>query len=145
MPSPPVVGKKTNGYEITKHLNTGAMANAYAARNAEGQKVFLKWYKSPTRRVSWFDAWVEYLKELNQRVSEPRLRRFCVRHLDSFFCDRAFHQVYEFVEGGHDLETILGKIRANPASMEWKKRTILAKVMLAGIHQLHEHKIAHCD
>jgi serine/threonine protein kinase len=145
MPSPPVVGKKTNGYEIIKHLNTGAMANAYAARNPEGQKVFLKWYKSPTIRVSWFEGWVKYLEELNRRVSEPSLKRFCVRHVDSFFCERAFHQVYEFVEGGHDLETILGQVRSNPSSMEWNKRTILAKVMMAGIHQLHDHKIAHCD
>lgn len=141
-------GDKINGYSITKHLNTGAMANAFAAVNKEGRKVFFKQYKSPAVAVTWFQSYVEYQKELNRRVAAPNLKRFCVHQLDSFvfkFGVDTFFQVYEFIEGGHDLESILQKIRSNPSSLNWHQRTILAKVMMAGIHQLHEQRIAHCD
>ena len=141
-------GDNIKSYLITKHLNTGAMANAFAAQAPDGRKVFLKQYKSPSVAVKWFADYVNYQKELNRRVREPALRRFCVHQLDSFvfkFGIDTFFQVYEFVEGGHDLETILEKIRKNPSSLNWHQRTIIAKVMMAGIHQLHEQQIAHCD
>ncbi len=149
MPRLPQVGNQIKRYRITDHLNTGMMANAYAAQADDGRKVFFKWYKSPTVGKDWFEDYVDYQKELNRRVGQPALRRFCVHQLDSFVhklgASEAFYQVYEFVEGGHDLGTIIERIRKDPVSLNWSQRTILAKVMMAGIHQLHEHKIVHCD
>jgi serine/threonine protein kinase len=81
-------------------------------------------------------------------VHESELKRFCVKQLDSFvykFGVDTFFQSYEFIEGGHDLETILDKLRSNPTFLNWHQKTIVAKVMMAGIHKLHEQKIAHCD
>ena len=141
-------GDRIKDYLISKHLNTGAMANAFAAESPDKRKVFFKQYKSPAVGVKWFTSYVQYQKELNRRINEPALKRFCVRQLDSFvykFGVDTFFQVYEFVEGGHDLETILAGIRRNPSSLGWSQRSIIAKVMMAGIHQLHEQKIAHCD
>src|SRR5262249_25684420 len=107
------------GYKIIEHLNTGAMANAYAAVSPDGGKVFLKQYKSPAVSVNWFKPYVEYQKELNRRVGEPSLKRFCVHQIDAFvepFGPPTFFQVYEFIEGGHDLGTILDTIRKDPAA-----------------------------
>jgi eukaryotic-like serine/threonine-protein kinase len=148
MPRVPKSGDNIKGYTIKQHLSTGAMANAFAARSPDGMKVFLKQYKSPAVGVKWFADYVDYQKELNRRVRESELKRFCVKHLDSFvykFGSDTFFQIYEFIEGGHDLETILDKLRFNPTFLNWHQRTIIAKVMMAGIHKLHEQKIAHCD
>lgn len=148
MPVPAKPNDVVKGYQIVEQLGKGAMAWAYSARAPDGAKVFFKEYSSPTVLVPWFEDYVKYQKELNGRVRLPSLQRFCVRHLESFvekYYVPTFFQVYEFIEGGHDLESILDKIRANPAALNWHQRTILAKVMMAGIHQLHEQKIAHCD
>ncbi len=148
MPRVLKAGDKIRDYSIVTPLNTGAMANAFAAQGPDGRKVFFKQYKSPAVGVEWFSAYVEYQKELNRRVMDPLLKRFCVHQLDSFvfkFGVDTFFQAYEFIEGGHDLGHIIEKIRKDPASLNWQQRLILAKVMMAGIHQLHEQKIAHCD
>jgi serine/threonine protein kinase len=141
-------GDQINGYRITEHLNTGAMANAFAAESREGRKVFFKQYKSPSVAVKWFQPYVDYQKELNRRIKRPDLSRFCVHQLDSFverFGMDTFFQVYEFVEGGHDLGSVLNKVRENSKALTWYQRVILAKVLTAGIHQLHSHDIVHCD
>ncbi len=148
MPRVPKAGDEIGGYKLIQHLNTGAMAWSFSARSPEGDKVFFKAYKSPAVAVQWFHPYVVYQQELNRRAREPGLKRFCVKQVASFvhtFGIPTFFQVYEFVEGGHDLETVLAKIRKDPSSLSWNQRLILAKVMMAGIHQLHEAKIVHCD
>jgi serine/threonine protein kinase len=76
------------------------------------------------------------------------LQRFCVRHLDAFvfkYGGPTIFQVYEFIEGGHDLGTILNCARKNTKSLTWEQRLIMAKVIMAAIHQLHEKKVVHGD
>lgn len=148
MPRVLKAGDEINGYKLTQHLNTGAMANAFAAKAPGGRKVFFKQYKSPAVAVTWFEPYVTYQGELNRRVAQPALKRFCVNQLDSFVHTvgvPTFFQAYEFVEGGHDLESILKTIRKNPTALTWNQKLILAKVMMAGIHHLHESHIVHCD
>jgi serine/threonine protein kinase len=135
-------------YTIEKHLNTGAMANAFAAVDAKGKRVFLKSYKSPTCAVSWYRSYVDYQKELKRRLESHTVGKFCVRLIDQFefkFGVSTFFQVFEFIHGGEDLEQILVKLRRNPRSLDWNQRHILAKVMMAAIHQLHDAKIVHGD
>ena len=102
-----------NGYTLTEHVSTGGMANAYAAKTKDGRKVFFKLYKSPTVAVKWYPDYLRYMAELNRRVCLPALTRFCVKHIESFEWARGssktktFFQVFEFVEGGHDLSAIL--------------------------------------
>ena len=151
-----LVGEVTiNGYKIVRELNVGGFASAFEARSKEGTKVFLKAYKSPSVAISWFFPYLNYIRELNARVADPQLQRFCVRQIDSFLNSRKkpsgapgpehLCQVYEFVEGGHDLDTILQKLRKDPAWLKWDQQLILAKVLMAGINQLHIKDIVHCD
>lgn len=148
MPRLPQPGNCINGYSIVRHLNAGAMANAYEAKSPSGEKVFFKQYKSPSVAVSWFKDFVAYNREMNRRIESPDLQRFCVRNLASFeakFGVPTFFQVFEFVEGGHDLGAILERARKSAGAISWEQRLIMAKVIMAAIHQLHEKKIVHAD
>ncbi len=141
-------GDAINGYKIVAHLNTGAMANAFAATDRDGNKVFFKSYKSPTCAVSWYKEYIAYQRELKQRLEGHLVGRFCVRLLDQFefkFGVPTFFQAFEFVRSGEDLEQILDKLRRSPTALDWNKRVILAKVMMAAINQLHDAKIVHGD
>ena len=44
------------------------MAISYAAQSADGRKIFLKQYKSPSPTVVWYGAFVDYQQELAARV-----------------------------------------------------------------------------
>lgn len=148
MPRYPQEKAVINGYTITSVLNTGAFAWACSAINSKGEKVFLKEYKSPASKKPWFYQFLEHNKELNSRIASPELQRFCVRHLDSFvfnYGGPTIFQVYEFIEGGCDLGTILDSARKNTKSLTWEQRLIMAKVIMAAIHQLHEKKVVHGD
>jgi len=141
-------GEVVNGYTIKKRISTGAMAVAYEARNAAGERVFFKQYKSPACLLSWYKAYVEYQQELKRRIETSMARNFTYRFIDFFEAKagpRTFFQVFEFVEGGNDLEGILLGARNRPASLAWEQRVTLAKVMMAGVHALHDARIVHCD
>jgi serine/threonine protein kinase len=148
MPRPLRIGESANGYEATKLLNTGMMAWAYEARNRSGERVFLKQYKSPALAVDWYKGYVKYQARLKERIEGKPVRKFCVRLLDQFEAKvgpLTYFQVFEFVEGGHDLGKILERIRISPSSTTWEQRLIWSRVFMAGISQLHEAGIVHGD
>jgi serine/threonine protein kinase len=148
MPRLPQPGNIINGYTITEQINAGAMANSFSAEAPDGKKVFFKQYKSPTVAVDWYSDYIKYNQELNRRIGDPNLQRFCVRNVASFevkFGVTTFFQVYEFVEGGHDLGTILENIKKHPKLVSWDQRLIMGKVIMASINALHAAKVVHAD
>lgn len=148
MPRKAKPGDRIGNYEIIKELNVGGMAFSYSARSSEGCKVFFKQYKSPTPSVSWYHAYVEYQSELKRRVEGGTARSFSYKFIEFFereFGSRTYFQVFEFVEGGHDLEALLASARRRRDELSWETRLILAKVMMAGVNALHEAKVVHCD
>ena len=143
-------GKVVNGYTIQRKLNSGAFALAYEAKDSAGTRVFFKQYKSPSPPwVKWYPAYVEYQKELKKRIESQRAKEFTYRFIEFFESKDvpplAFYQVFEYVDNGDDLEKILLKAKNKPSSLSWDQRVMLAKVMMAGIHALHDAKIVHCD
>jgi len=68
-----------------------------------------------------------------------------VDQFEEVFGVRTFFQAFEFVHGGEDMSAILTKLRRSPSTLNWQQRLILAKVMMAGIDQLHKAKIVHGD
>jgi serine/threonine protein kinase len=138
-------------YDTVRHINKGQMANAYEARDSSGARVFLKAYISPTPAVEWYEGYLAYVKKLNHRIATSTAAGYCEKALDSFEAKvghskhATFFQVLEFVDGGRDLETILGKAATVPGSLTWPQRLSMAKVMLASLRQLHDAKIVHCD
>ena len=138
-------------YETVRHINKGQMANAYEAKESSGRRVFLKAYISPTPAVEWYKPYIAYVRKVNQRIAASGAAGHCVNALDTFEAKvgksnyPTFFQVYEFIEGGHDLESILKKAESSPGSLSWQQRFSMAKVMLASLKHLHHAKIVHCD
>lgn len=138
-------------YETTRHINKGQMANAYEARDSIGKRVFLKAYISPTPAVEWYKAYIAYVRKLNQQIARSTASAYCEQAIDTFeakvgFSRHAtFFQVYDFVDGGHDLESILKQAHTTPGRLKWTQRVSMAKVMLACLRQLHGARIVHCD
>jgi eukaryotic-like serine/threonine-protein kinase len=150
-------GDEINGYTITRVFGPGAMAISYEARSRAGQRVFFKQYKSPAVTVEWYRGFVRYQKELNRRIAETPARNYCVRAIDAFeavWGGRNYFQVFEFVENGADLGGIFeqeaeangGRAPAPPfAQQMWERHVIWAKVLMSGIHTLHQARVAHAD
>jgi serine/threonine protein kinase len=141
-------GDTVNGYTIVRHLNTGAFALAYEAKDASGDRVFFKQYKSPSVAIDWFRGYVAYQQELKHRVETSRVKNFTYSFKE-FFTAKAgpetFFQVFEFVASGDDLEATLKAAERHPATLAWEQRVTLAKVLMTGIQALHEAKIIHTD
>lgn len=151
-------GDEINGYRIAEVIGPGAMAISYEARSPSGQRVFFKQYKSPSVTVDWYRDYVRYQKELNRRIAEGAARNYCVRAIDAFeavWGGRNYFQVFEFVENGADLGGIFQReVEANggrmlpvpfPTPRLWEQHLIWAKVLMSGIHALHQANVAHAD
>jgi serine/threonine protein kinase len=127
------------------------MANAYEAKDASGKRVFLKAYISPTPAVEWYKAYITYVKKLNHRIASSTAAAYCEQAKGTFEAKvgkskhATFFQVYDFVDGGKDLESILKKAVSVPGSLSWSQRVSMAKVMLSSLNQLHDARIVHCD
>lgn len=138
-------------YETIRHINKGQMANAYEAKDSLGKRTFLKAYISPTPAVEWYNAYITYVRKLNQRIASSTASGYCAQAIDTFEAKvgkskyATFFQVYEFVDGGNDLESILKKAAISPGSLSWGRRVSMAKVMLSSLNQLHDARIVHCD
>jgi eukaryotic-like serine/threonine-protein kinase len=146
MPRKAKPGNRIGKYYIEKELNAGAMAIAYKA-TCGGETVFFKQYKSPTPTVSWYESYVDYQKELKRRIESSNAKNFSYRFIDFFeesFGGKNFFQVFEWVDGGKDLEHFLQDAHA-PGRVTWEQRLTLARVLMAGINSLHEAGIIHCD
>jgi serine/threonine protein kinase len=138
-------GERVQGYTIDELITTGNNSVAYAARSSAGEKVFFKLYQSPSIRVPWYRPFVQHQRELKQRIEGGPCRQFCYRFLGGFEYDRKYHQVFEFLDRSHSLAQILDRIRFSPAAVGWEQRELMAKVLVAGINQLHRAKIVHSD
>lgn len=151
------IGDTIRGYRVTKVFGPGAMAISYAAEARGGPRIFLKQYKSPSPRVIWYPAFVDYQQELAARVRGGKAAHYAVRLVDAFeeeWGGPCYFQAYEFVEHGSDLQQMLDDEREvhartgasplrDPAT--WARHVTWAKVLLAGIASLHESKIVHAD
>ena len=136
-----------HGYKIDRKgfNHSGAMALAYAAKDPGGKKVFFKQYKSPSIRVSWYRAYVEYQKELKKRIDgNSNLREFCYEMIDFFEEKKCYHQVFGWVESSEDLSKVLEKVKAGRGP-DFAQRVILAKRLMGSMNALHEAKIIHAD
>ena len=117
---------------------------SYAAKDSSGNKVFLKMYKSPTVRVSWYRAYVDYQKELKRRIeANAELNEFCYDMLDFFEEKRRYYQVFGWCEAP-DISKILEMVRAGKGP-NFKQRVILAKRLMGSMTTLHKAKIVHAD
>jgi serine/threonine protein kinase len=139
------IGDKIQGYTIADLITIGNNSVAYAATDAGGRKVFFKAYQSPSIRVKWYKPFIEHQKEMKARIEGSTCRQFCYQFLGGFEHARKFHQVFEFLDKSHSLQKILDRIKTHPTEVTWSSRELMAKVLVAGISQLHSAGIVHAD
>lgn len=153
MPPTPKIGFVAPGskgdYRLERLITEGNMAwslEATDVRNANA-RVFLKYYKSPTPRVDWYDDYVSYVQELNSRLETSSAAKYCVLCKDLFTAnprpgkcpDDYFYQVYDFIQAD-DLRGLMDK-----EDITWNKRKDIAKIFLVSMKKIHEAGVVHCD
>lgn len=151
-------GDVINGYRITKVLGPGAMAIAYTAEGPAGEPVFFKQYKSPSVTLDWYRNYVRYQEELHRRIEAGPARNYCIRLFDAFeavWGGRTYFQVFELVQNGDDMGGIFdeehraaggrGRAISLADAKLWERHVIWAKVLMSGVHALHQAGVAHAD
>ncbi|MCI0701387.1 MAG: protein kinase [Planctomycetia bacterium] len=136
---------KVQGYTIKDLITIGNNSVAYAASDASGRKVFFKMYQSPSVRVKWYRPFIDHQREMKFRIESGPCKQFCYQFLGGFEHARKYHQVFEFLDKSHSLDKILEKVRTSPGEVSWPARELMAKVLVAGISQLHAAGIVHAD
>lgn len=135
------------GYVIVgKELSNGANATSYKAQDKDGGYVFLKNYKSPSCRVSWYNDYIAYQNELKRRIEQSEILTGQTCRFLKFFEYRnsegvsSYCQTFEFLEGGENLKTLLEN-----SELTWLQRFTFAKLLMTGIRCLHKAGIIHAD
>lgn len=153
MPPKPKIGSVVSGkkgnYRLEQEIADGNMSWALRAVNTDtGEAVFLKYYKSPTPTVAWYPRYLEYVAQLNKRLTDSAAAQYCVLARDLFTANprpkmcpcEFFYSTYDFIESGYDLRKLM-----DDSDIPWEKRKSIAKVFLSSMKKIHEAKVIHCD
>ena len=154
MPVSPKPGTVVQGrkgqYEILKILNQGNMSWSLEVADVSHarRKTFLKYYLSPTPRVDWYSAYIDYVNEINERLESSNAAQYCVLCQDLFTAnpkpgkcpDEYLFQAFEFIDSGCDLRGLLDR-----GDLTWDKRKSIAKVFLVSMKNIHSAGVVHCD
>ncbi len=156
MPIKTKVGEIIEGskgkYEIVREITEGNMAWALEAKDIDhgGKRIFLKYYKSPTPTVDWYNDYIAYVGEINRRLEENAAARYCVLSNDLFvanprpsaeFCDAEFlFQAYDFIDSGYDMQKLLDEGKTSV-----QERLLVAKIFLVAMRKVHDAGVIHCD
>ena len=149
-------GNRTT-YTIDSVLNKGPFSTSCEAHEETGNKVFLKFYKTPGPLSTWFKDYLDYERELNRRLSQdPQLSQKTVSALE-VFVGRLFipsegrfrgfdtHvQVFPFIKGNLTLKDLMEN-GFEGKQLEWEDRLLVATVTLAAMRDLHNAGIIHSD
>lgn len=128
-------------YAIEDFHSMGHFAVSYKARGPNGERVFLKQYKSPSRMVPWYRAYIDYQRELKRRVeSDPTLASRTYDFVDMFEAGGAFIQAFGFIERGRDLRHLLDSGKATP-----RQRWQFAESFVSALARFHGAGIVHTD
>ena len=154
MPVSPKTGTIVQGrkgqYEILKILNQGNMSWSLEVADVSHarRRTFLKYYLSPTPRVDWYAAYIDYVNEINERLEASNAAQYCVLCQDLFTAnpkpgkcpDEYLFQAFEFIDSGCDLRGLLDR-----GDLTWDKRKSIAKVFLVSMKNIHSAGVVHCD
>ena len=151
-----VVKSIAHRYQIVKEINKGGFADAYKAINEDGEAVFLKQYKSPSKLVPWFKPYFSYEAELNRRLKEDPVLQNATVYANEVFLGRVYKedgctlwtrneclfQVFPFISGNTNLSDMIGK---KGKSFDWEKRLYACTVFAFALRKLHDADVIHCD
>lgn len=151
-----IVKSKEHTYTVLKELNKGGFADAYKARTEDGETVFFKQYKSPTKLVPWFKSYFSYEKTLNDRLhNDPVLKTASVYANETFLAkpmkpngynywtrNECLFQTFPFITGNLTLADLIKK---DFKEYDWEKRLYACTVFAFALRKLHDANVVHCD
>ena len=151
-----VVKSMAHRYQIVKEINKGGFADAYKAIDEDGEAVFLKQYKSPSKLVPWFKPYFSYEAELNKRLRDDPVLQNATVYANEVFLGKVYKedghtlwtrneclfQVFPFISGNTNLSDMIGK---KGASFDWEKRLYACTVFAFALRKLHDADVIHCD
>ncbi len=131
-------GENIHNYTIEDLKTIGDCAISYFAHNEAGERVFLKIYKSPTRRAAaLFQQFIDQQLFLKEKLDHIDGAETILEVLE---LESAFHcQVKEFIIGD-DLSCYLSE-----NSLAHEEKVHLALNIVKALMQIHEHGIVHAD
>lgn len=138
-------GDTVESLRVSAEISRGAQATCYLAEKSAGERVFLKQYKSPSQRVCWYRDFIRYQEQLRRRIDESKCIHFCYRQLLRFEREQCLFQGFEFLDSSSSLRELLLSAARKKSSLKGVQRLILAKVLVAGVSELHQQKIVHAD
>jgi serine/threonine protein kinase len=147
MPEPKVddvVKSPTTTYKIARMLNSGAEGTACLARNAAGQRVFLKFMQRETPASDKLQkfAFREWQLELGRKLRE--IPSFVSVTIEFFEQAHHYWRADQFVDG-QSLETRLRAAESDPSAYPQEERQRDAKVMAFTLTKIHEYRVVHSD
>lgn len=132
---------KVGFYTVEEFLNSGGFATSYKAKNTSGSPVFLKQYKSPSVTVDWYKSFINYQKDIKERIeADNDLKGRTYRFIQSFEDKQTFIQIFEYISDGKDLKEHL----SDPA-LTWAHKYTFAMLLMYSIKLLHGAGIVHTD
>ncbi len=150
----PSAGTVINGYEILRVFEPGGFSFGAKAKAPDGKIVLLRKYKRPGGGSPWLDGFIAHHHEIRRRViADPAAQDLCLGSLENFVMSKeggevplkAFYQVFEWLEGGKDLRTVLDELKLSPNAYDWNQRLIIAREILFAVNALHNVGIVHSD
>ena len=142
-------------YELGKELNTGDTSFAFEAFDETGKRVFLKITYDPSDAKPWYNAYLEYLKEINRRLAKDLyLKQKSVYAYDVFSAALvrngrpqkypAIFQVFPFISGNLNLRDLIEKGYEGKV-LDWAERKMVANIFTFAMENLHTAGIVHGD
>ena len=109
----------------------------------QNKKVFLKKYYIPGPRSKWFDEFVEYQNQIQERIANSSNAKQLIVGINRYFLDerRFFWQAIEYIENSRDLKKYL-----DSNDITWEQRKTFARVFMFAMDVLHrELRLVHGD
>lgn len=142
-------------YELGRELNTGDTSYAFEAYDKNRKRVFMKVTYDPKSAKPWYNAYLEYLKEINRRLARDLyLKQKSVYAYDVFSAPLErdgretkypwIFQVFPFVSGNLNLRDLIEKGYEGKV-LDWAERKMVANIFTFAMENLHTAGIVHGD
>ena len=147
------IGDVRNDYVVEEEVYRSNAAFSYRARHGN-RPIFLKQRFSPKPDADWYYDYIYYHENLMECIADSPAKDFTYEFIDFFEATRPphhresskiYYQAFEWIEGSMDLAKKIEEFRADPKACTWNQRLNWAKVIMAGVKQLHALNIVLSD
>ena len=127
-------------------ISRGQVTLCYlASEKASRREIFLKQFKQPGPRVSWYKAYFEYLKSLKSRIDNSSCKFITGRIFDVFEYQKSIFEAIEFLHGISLKGYLEQKQFAQLTPQDYLGRIHCAVCFMGALKLFHNAGIVHTD